>query len=95
MKSNARCWTPRPAALLIVILWLSACVMGGSDAIVPCPPVVEYSAANQTRAAAEIEALPEGAVVVGMLSDYSVLRDQARACWQNADRSLRVHEKLG
>ncbi len=54
--------------------------MGGSDANVPCPPVVEYSAANQTRAAAELEALPEGAVVVGMLSDYAALRDQALAC---------------
>ena len=62
------------------MLWLSACVMGGSDANVPCPPVVEYSAANQTRAAAELEALPEGAVVVGMLSDYAALRDQALAC---------------
>ena len=62
------------------MLWLSACAMAGSDANVPCPPVVEYSAANQTRAAAEIEALPEGAVVVGMLSDYATLRDQALAC---------------
>ena len=80
MKSNARCWTPRPAALLIVILWLSACVMGGSDAIVPCPPVVEYSAADQSRAADEVEAIPEGAVIIRMLGDYAVLRDQARAC---------------
>lgn len=62
------------------MLWLSACSMGGSDGNVLCPPVVEYSAANQTRAAAEIEALPEGAVVVGMLSDYAALRDQALAC---------------
>lgn len=80
MKSNARCWKPPAAVLLIAMLWLSACSMGGSDANVPCPPVVEYSAANQTRAAAELEALPEGAVVVGMLSDYAALRDQALAC---------------
>ncbi len=46
----------------------------------PCPPVVPYSAADQLRAAAEVAALPEGAVVVRMLSDYAVLRDQARAC---------------
>jgi hypothetical protein len=32
----------------------------------------------QARAADEVEALPEGAVVVRMLSDYAVLRDQAR-----------------
>jgi len=54
--------------------------MGGSDAQQACPPVIEYSALDQARAATEVEALPEGAVVVQMLSDYAVLRDQARAC---------------
>lgn len=62
------------------MLWLTACAMGGSEGQAPCPPVVEYSAVDQTRAAAEIEPLPESAVVVRMLSDYAVLRDQARAC---------------
>jgi hypothetical protein len=45
-----------------------------------CPPVVEDSTVDQVRAADEVEALPEGAVIVRMLSDYAVLRDQARAC---------------
>ena len=63
------------------MLWLSACAMGGSETSVPCPPVVEYTAADQARVAAEVEALPEGAVIIRMLSDYVVLRDQARACW--------------
>jgi hypothetical protein len=54
--------------------------MGGSDVHVPCPPVVEYGAADQTRAADEVDALPEGAMIVRMLSDFAVLRDQARAC---------------
>jgi hypothetical protein len=80
MKSNARCWKPPAAALLIATLWLTGCAMGGSDTRAPCPPVVEYSASDQVRAAEEVEALPEGAVVVAMLSDYAVLRDQARAC---------------
>lgn len=80
MKSNARCWTPLPAALLIVMLLLCACGMDGSETGAPCPPVVEYSAADQTRAALEVEALPEGAVIARMLSDFAVLRDQARAC---------------
>ena len=80
MKSNARCWTPPAAAPLIAMLWLSACAMASSDGEVPCPPVVEYSAADQTRAADEVDALPEDAMVVRMLSDYAVLRDQARAC---------------
>ena len=62
------------------MLWLSACAMDGSDTWAPCPPVVDYKAAEQARAADEVEALPEGAVIVRMLGDYAVLRDQARAC---------------
>ncbi len=54
--------------------------MDGSDTWAPCPPVVDYKAAEQARAADEVEALPEGAVIVRMLGDYAVLRDQARAC---------------
>ncbi|WP_323010508.1 hypothetical protein [Paracoccus sp. (in: a-proteobacteria)] len=54
--------------------------MAGSEAIAPCPPVVEYTAADQARAAEEVETLPEGAVIVRMLSDYAVMRDQAWAC---------------
>ena len=62
------------------MLWLTGCAMGASDARAPCPPVVEYSSAEQARAADEVEGLPEGAVIVRMLGDYAVLRDQARAC---------------
>jgi len=54
--------------------------MGGFEGQAPCPPVVEYSAADQLRAADEVDALPEGAMIVRMLSDFAVLRDQARAC---------------
>lgn len=80
MPSTARCSTPPPAALMIAMLWLTGCAMGGSDAHAPCPPVVEYSTSNQARAADEVEELPEGAVIIRMLGDYAVLRDQARAC---------------
>ncbi|MGA0543191.1 hypothetical protein [Neotabrizicola sp. VNH66] len=41
---------------------------------------MDYTAADLARAANEVEALSEGAVVVRMLSDYAVMRDQARAC---------------
>jgi len=54
--------------------------MVGSDTRALCPPVVEYSAADQDSAAEEVETYPEGAIVVAMLSDYAVLRDQVRAC---------------
>ena len=80
MPSTARCSTLPPAALLIAMLWLTGCAMAGSDTRAPCPPVVDYTAADQARAADEVETLPEGAVIVRMLSDYAVLRDQARAC---------------
>ena len=53
--------------------------MAGSEAIAPSVPVVDYTAADQARAADEVEVLPEGTVVVRMLSDYAVLRNQARA----------------
>lgn len=70
---------PPAAALMIAMLSLTACATESSDNA-PCPPVVEYSTVDQTRAAAEVEAMPENAVLVRMLSDYAVLRQQARAC---------------
>jgi hypothetical protein len=54
--------------------------MGGFESNAPCPPLVEYSMTDQASAAAEVEALPESAVVVRMLSDYAVMRDQVRIC---------------
>jgi hypothetical protein len=42
--------------------------------------VVEYSRAEQARVAEEVAALPEGALIVGWLADYAVLRDQTWAC---------------
>jgi hypothetical protein len=81
MKSNARCWTPQPAAPLIAMLWLTGCAMGASDAPPSaCPPVVDYSRPQQARVADEIARLPEGALIIGWLADYAVLRDQARVC---------------
>ena len=80
MLSTARCSTPPPAALLIVTLWLTGCATVGSETRAPCPPVVDYTSAEQARAADEVEELSEGAFIARMLSDYAVLRDQARAC---------------
>ncbi len=80
MPFTARCSKPPPVALLIVTLWLTGCAMAGSDTRAPCPPVVGYTAEDQARAADEVDALPEGAVIVRMLGDYAVLRDQARTC---------------
>ncbi len=81
MPSTARCWTPPRAALAAATIFLTGCATAGSDAPPgACPPVVEYSPAEQIRVAEEVAALPEGALIVSWLADYSVLRDQARAC---------------
>ena len=62
------------------MLWLSACAMAGSETHSPCPPVVVYTAIEQARAADDVEALPNSSVILRMLSDYAVLREQARVC---------------
>lgn len=41
---------------------------------------MEYSRAEQSGMADEIEASPEGAMMIDWLADYAVTRDQARAC---------------
>jgi hypothetical protein len=62
-------------------IFLSACAMVGSDAPPSaCPPVVNYSRPQQARVADEVAKLPEGALIIGWLADYAVLREQARAC---------------
>ena len=42
--------------------------------------MVEYGRQFQVRAAEEVALLPERSAVIEMLSDYAVMRDQARAC---------------
>ena len=81
MPFNVRCWTRPQIALVIVTILLSACAKAGFDtASSACPPVVEYSQAEQAQVADEMAALPEGAVIVGWFADYAVLREQVRAC---------------
>jgi hypothetical protein len=63
------------------MIFLTACAGVSSDAPPSaCPPVVDYSRAEQARVAEEVEALPEGAMIVSWLADYAVLRSQLRAC---------------
>jgi len=81
MKSSAECSKPRLAALMVVTSLLSACATVSSEWVVGvCPPVVEYNAGFQAKAAEEVQALPEGSAIVEMLSDYAVMREQARVC---------------
>nr|WP_247651364.1 hypothetical protein [Roseovarius autotrophicus] len=81
MSSTAICCLRPAAALAAVTILLTGCATAGSDAPPgACPPVVEYSRVEQTRVAEEVAALPDGALILGLLADYAVLRDQARAC---------------
>ena len=81
MLSNARCWTPPHAVLVIVMLSLSGCAGGSFETVHGvCTPVVAYSREEQARVAEEVAALPEEAAIVSWLSDYAVLREQARGC---------------
>lgn len=82
MTSNARCSMRRLAALVIAAISLTGCATVASDVRVAtvCPPVVEYSRDFQARAADELHLLPEGSAIAEMMSDYAVMRNQARAC---------------
>ena len=80
MTSNVGCSRRRLAVLAIGTNLLSSCATVGSDGsgLGACPPVVEYSREFQTRAAEELALLPEGSAIVEMLSDYAVMREQAK-----------------
>ena len=81
MGDNAKCWKLRRTALMIVMSLLSACATVNSErAVGACPPVVEYDAGFQARAAKEMHTLPEGSAVVKMMIDYAVMREQTRVC---------------
>jgi len=81
MLFNAKCWKRPHAALAAATISLTACAGVGSEtAPSACPPVVEYSRAEQARVAEEVAGLPEEAVIVSWLADYAVLREQVRAC---------------
>lgn len=62
---------------VLLLLPLAGCAAVPSSA---CPPLKNYTPAQQTAAATELDALPAGSVLAGMVSDYGVLRDQVRAC---------------
>ena len=82
MMSNAKCWRRQLAALAIATSLLSGCATVRSEEgrLATCPPVVEYGREFQARAVEELALLPEGSMIAEMLSDYAVMRDQARAC---------------
>ena len=76
---------PKPhsgIACVMLILMLSGC--GNNAARLPlpvCPQIVEYSAADQAKAADELQRLPAGGVVrARFMPDYGRMRAEVRAC---------------
>lgn len=41
---------------------------------------MDYTRMFQARAAEELGMLPDGSAIAEMIADYSLMRDQARAC---------------
>jgi hypothetical protein len=82
MKSNVGCWRRSLAVLVIATSWLTGCATVGfeTSGAAACPPVVAYSLEFQAQVAAELALLPDDSAVVGMLNDYTVMRDQVRVC---------------
>ena len=82
MMFNARCWRRRLVVLAIVTSLLSGCatVRSENGRLATCPPVVDYGREFRARAAEELALLPQGSALAEMLSDYAVMRNQARAC---------------
>ena len=68
-----------PIGLGLMTISMTGCGAAGSDGGV-CPPVIDYSLAEQVRVADELRGLPPGAAVREWIKDYGVLRAQARAC---------------
>ena len=72
MPSNARCWTPPRAALVIATIFLSGCERVDSNRPASvCPPVVDYSRLEQAQVADEIAALPENVSIPHDLAGHS------------------------
>ncbi|MCG6559108.1 hypothetical protein MB818_12915 [Ruegeria sp. 1NDH52C] len=82
MTYNDGCSRQRRVVLAIATSLLTGCATVGSDggALRACPPVVAYSREEQVRAAEELTMLPAESAIVEMLSDYAVMREQARVC---------------
>lgn len=78
------CSMPPAAALALATSLLAGCTTVPFD-VNGCPPVAVYPEVFLGTVAAELEHLPRPSAIEEMLADYSVMRDQARACADMAD----------
>lgn len=72
------CSKPGLIALALATILLAGCMTAPSSVV--CVPVTPYPQEFLDRAADELDHLPPDSAVEAMLSDYSVMRAQARAC---------------
>lgn len=70
--------------LVPALLMMSTAACGTDTSRIPlpvCPQIVEYSAADQAKAADELQALPANGVVRSrFMPDYGRMRAEVRAC---------------
>lgn len=66
----------------LLMMSTAACAPAASKIPLPvCPQIVEYGAADQARAADELQRLPaEGVVRARFMPDYGRMRAEVRAC---------------
>jgi hypothetical protein len=68
----------RTAVLVTAASLLAGCAPGSSS----CPPVVEYDPRTLLQVAEELDRLGPDSATGELIADYSVLREQLRACRQ-------------
>jgi hypothetical protein len=70
--------SPSKAVCLIAgLLSTAAC---SHTPVAVCPSIVSYTQGEQTQAADELDALPDGSILPRFMTDYGVLRARLRAC---------------
>jgi len=74
--SKIASWKPRIGVLALAAVLLNACAAASSS----CPPAIEYSPAEQKQVAQEVAQMPLDWITPEWLADYTLLRDQVRAC---------------
>lgn len=72
---------PAPCRLMLAAaVVVAACTPAPQPGpVVVAPAVAPWTCAEQRQAAAELKALPAGAVVGRMMGDYGRMRDESRA----------------
>lgn len=73
----------RLTLLLLSTLALSSCASGSAVSVTfttLCPPLREYTPAQQAEVAKEVRKLGPGSQTGGFIQDYGTLRAQVRSC---------------